>query len=329
MIRLIDRARGEARAIDLGWLASEPSNEAWALAPDALRLLMSLVTVLRPRHVLEMGSGVSTRALARACGALPGRRRISSIDHDPDFGPDAAAAFGSQPVAPAVHVTFQLAPIVAREYGGRIVPVYRWQPSRFASRRPVDLVVIDGPPAVLGGRVGTVYQVMDVVRAGAVIVLDDASRAGERAAMAEWQDVLGPAIDVRYFSEYAKGLAAIVVREPVPRAALWRHQQEACAAELDVLVPPGARYLQPDAEGWDRPMLPGRQRQTGLLYPPSDDAEGLSELERASSSADFFVLLWPSFWWVTCYPALFAFLDGTFPCPVRNARMRVYDLRTC
>jgi len=297
-------------------------------APDALRFVTRLVTGLQPRHILELGSGLSTRALARACGELPGRRAVSSIDHDPEFGPAAARALVEAGYPHNVRVRCHVAPVVARDCGGRLHPVYCWRTAALAARRAVDLAIIDGPPSTLGGRHGTLYQLMDLARPGTVVVLDDAARPGEQAALREWQDALGPAVSIRYFAEFAKGLAVILVRDAVPRDALWRHQQELCAAELDAVIPARARYLQPARDEWDREMLAGREWLAGdFACAPPDDTTALALLPAAVRSADFLVLLWPSFWWLETYPRFIGALDQGFPCPIRHARMRVYDLR--
>lgn len=323
----VDTARAEAAGEDLAWIGRLPPSNGWMLAPDALRLLMRLVATLQPRHILEFGSGLSTRALARACGPLPGPRAISSVDHDPGFGPSAAKDYAASASPTNVRTRFQVAPIVARDCGGQLLPVYAWRTAAFASRRPLDLVLIDGPPTLLGGREGTLYQAMDHARPGTVIVLDDAGRPEERAAVARWRETLGPAIDARYYGDYAKGLAIIIVREPVPRAKLWAYQQALCASELATLIPPGGRYLQADHGSWDHAMLADRVRLPALAYPPATSEEARAAVADAAPGADFFVVPWTAFWWQATYPALFDFLIRRFPAIVSNTRMLVFDLR--
>src|SRR3982751_1960357 len=142
----IERALAEAPGVDLSWIQPPPEAGGWTLAPDALRFVTKLVEVLRPGHVLELGSGLSTRVLSRALGASGGV--VSSVDHDPEFN----WATGGEKLEPGgARVKFHLAPVVVREFGGKLVPVYLIKPGEFASDRPVDLVVIDGPPVNMGG----------------------------------------------------------------------------------------------------------------------------------------------------------------------------------
>ena len=111
----IAAALADYKSEDLSWIKPPPAEAGWTMAPDALRFLSSLVKHLQPRHVLEFGSGLSTRVLARACP----RAAISSVDHDPEF---------------AARKTAQIAPLVARDCGGKILPVYYLDAKRFASR---------------------------------------------------------------------------------------------------------------------------------------------------------------------------------------------------
>ena len=46
------------------------------------------------------------------------------------------------------------------------------------------------------------------------MLLDDASRKEEAGAVANWQAVLGDAIETRLLPNFVKGLAVIIVREP-------------------------------------------------------------------------------------------------------------------
>src|ERR1043166_5299296 len=105
----IHAAQREASAIDLSWIQPPSSDEGWTLAPDALRFITSLIGKLKPRHVLEFGSGLSTQVLARATAELSEPAAVSSVDHDPKF-----AATLSQTYQTLAHrgcqVSMQIAP---------------------------------------------------------------------------------------------------------------------------------------------------------------------------------------------------------------------------
>jgi predicted O-methyltransferase YrrM len=208
----IRAALSDAEAVDLSWVQPPPQDNAWTMAPDALRFLVSLVAHLRPQHILEFGSGLSTWVLARACADSQPSCCITSVDHDPEFGRKAERDLASDETA--IMVGFQIAPLVARHWKGKLLPVYllgRWD---LVSQTPPDLILIDGPPALLGGREGVLYQALEFARPGTIILVDDAKREGELAALANWQANLGGTIEVSLLPGFVKGLAAIIVRDP-------------------------------------------------------------------------------------------------------------------
>lgn len=303
----ITAALTDYKSEGLLWIKPPPAEDGWTMAPDALRFLSSLVKHLQPRHVLEFGSGLSTRALSRACP----RAAISSVDHDPEF---------------AARKTAQIAPLVARDCGGKILPVYHLDAERFASRRPADLVVIDGPPVNLGGREGILYQAMDFMRPGTIVLLDDAGRAEEKAVLKRWQESLGNVIAVRLLPGFSRGLATIVVLKPVRRVELWAHRERLTRRELTRLVPRECSVI---AVGW--PAFPAGRRVISFMENeglPADDATAIRELKRLrKAGAGFMAFDSPAFWWLECYAGFVRHLRRTARCLVENDRVIVFRLR--
>ena len=207
----LEDALQAAQTVDLSWLGRTLTDEGWELAADTLRLLTALVERLRPRHVIEFGSGVSTVVLARAA-ARCGGCRITSLDHDPRFVRASGQALEEAEGRELVEL--QLAPLVARSRAGTLGPEYLIDPLRLASKHAADLVLIDGPPDVLGGRIGMLYQALDHSQSGSIVLLDDAARRAERTALASWEERLGDAIRIQRLDGFAKGLAAIIVAAP-------------------------------------------------------------------------------------------------------------------
>ena len=208
------RATAARKTIDLDW-AADDLVDGWALRPDALALVMALVREMQPRHIIEFGSGLSTRALARASSQCDRPCSISSIDHDPVFSARAAERLAADGLDGSV--AFQVAPLVVRPFRGwgPIFPTYLVDPTRLASALPADLVLIDGPPAMLGGRAGTLFQVLDLCRAGTTVLLDDANRAAELEAIETWKARLKGMIDVTVLPGFERGLARIMINEAV------------------------------------------------------------------------------------------------------------------
>jgi predicted O-methyltransferase YrrM len=334
----VERARSalqEARAgmdrVDLSWLGPLAAGEAWTLAPDALRFLYRLVLTLAPRHVLELGSGLSTCVLARAAAERSLPCAISSVEHDPVFRGAAARKLEGYGLADDVRI--QLAPLVARQGLDRIVPMYQLNPARMASSLPADLVLIDGPPSLLGGREGTLYQVMDFARPGTLVLLDDASRAQEQSALARWQTHFDRAIEVALLPGFTRGLAAILIERPVPMNLLWAHVATLAARDIAAVVPPKGALILVDQGEWaidlgERRAIPFPERNGAYGGPPPDDAAAIAELERSrEAGASFIAFGSPALWWLDHYAGLSSYLRSRFSCVRENGRLVMFDLR--
>jgi predicted O-methyltransferase YrrM len=207
----LGEALDAAAAVDLAWLDGPLRDDGWELAPDALRLLVALVRSLRPRHVVEFGSGRSTVVLARAAEEV-GHCSITSFDHDPVFAAGTRDALGDQSFGDLVDL--RVAPLVARGRAGLLCPQYLVDAEVPARKPAADLLLVDGPPAVLGGRVGMLYQALDFAQCGSVILFDDAGRAAEADALERWRRTLGDAVTLDCPAGFAKGLAVAVVVAP-------------------------------------------------------------------------------------------------------------------
>jgi hypothetical protein len=327
----IEQALRDALQVDLSWIEPPPTADGWTLAPDALRFVTKIVEVLRPRHVLELGSGLSTRLLSRAAGALSPKCVISSVDHDPQFNWGSGGATEENGGA---KVKFHLAPLVVREFGGKLLGAYLIQPEKLATKRPADLVVIDGPPVNLGGREGTLYQVMDFARPGTVVLLDDSKRPEERAAIKAWEENLGDAVAIRQLPGFAKGMASIVINRPVATKDFWRQRFELSKAEIERVVPEGQSVLIAGDNWWGdeldlaRPVLPFTEKDGKYWGEPADDAAAIAELDRlVAGGARFIAFGWPTFWWLAHYKGLTAELSHRGHKLLDNDRLVLFDLR--
>lgn len=205
----LSRAIEESAAVDLSFLGHSPTENGWEAAPDLLRLLYSLVLALRPRHVVEFGSGLSTAVLARAARDSSASV-ITSIESDPKFAGSTSELVGNDAGA----VSLQCAPLVARVHHGWLGPSYLVDRSLLASTAPADLVFVDGPPEILGGRGTMLPQALEYAQCGSIVLFDDADREGERDALASWERLLGDAIELHRPEGFVRGLAALILVAP-------------------------------------------------------------------------------------------------------------------
>jgi len=329
--------RNAKTVVDLtntSWIDNLSSRSGWAMAPDSLKFLVRLIAQFKPLHILEFGSGVSTYVMARACTQLKKSSSITSIDHDPEFGKTTVERLLNK-FKLHCRISFQLAPLVARDFGGKTLPIYHLQDKLFASTAPVDLVLIDGPPVMLGGREGVLYQTMGFARPGTVVILDDANRSEEKTIIGRWRDILRDAIEVKLFTRFTKGLAVIVIVKPVEKHNLFTRRINVSAKEIGKLISKSKSFILVGEEWWirdqiasGRKVIPFTEKNCQYWGPPPNDNIAIEELERLrTAGASHIVFLWPSFWWLDYYVKLHHYLRSKFPCVLENDRLVIFDIR--
>jgi hypothetical protein len=187
-------------------------------------------------------------------------------------------------------------------------------------------VVIDGPPVNLGGREGTLYQVMDHARPGTVVLLDDSKRPEERAALQAWGDNFGDAIRVKQLPGFAKGMASVVIKQPVRTGELWRHRFELTRQEIERIVPEGEAVVVAGESWWaqelglSRKVWPLLEKDGQYWGEPADDEAAIAEVARLG--ARFVAFGWPTFWWLSHYAGFAATLGGRV---LENDRVVLFD----
>lgn len=330
---LIGEARELGAQVDLNWAKGAIDPARWTLTGDAVRFIAGLTLRLQPRHILELGSGVSTRLFCRIGQGLPHPLTVTSIDHDPEFGP-VAGDQARKEAGSNVRLQSSLSPVVVRICCELPMPMYHLPPETFrAESDPVDLVLIDGPPTHLGGREATLYQIMDYAKPGTIVLLDDACRREEQAILRRWQDNLGEAIHVRVLEELGQGLAVIEVHQPVPQRSLRAHRLALTARDLADFVPAGDACVFVDGGELDAQATAGREthpfieREQQDWGAPLDDESALEELDRwLQRDIRYLVFAWPAFWWLDHYEELNHRLQRQARCVLRNDRLIVFEL---
>jgi predicted O-methyltransferase YrrM len=181
----------------------------WAVAPDFMLLVVSLVQERRPATVVELGSGASTAWTALALREFGVGARLLSVEHDPGFAEvtrERLTALGVDELVELRH-----APLVDLTLAGEVYPWY--DRKAFADLASCDLLVVDGPPGNLrpGSRYPALPMLADRMRPGAQVLVDDYGRAEEREMVARWLAEL-PGWTLRELS-VAKGAALLTRTE--------------------------------------------------------------------------------------------------------------------
>jgi predicted O-methyltransferase YrrM len=159
-------------------------RESWAVSPDLMLLVVSLLQERRPATIVELGSGASTIWMALALDQFGLGSRLISVDHDAGFGEqtrERLAAYGLEK-----RVELRHAPLVDLELAGQTLPWYHRE--ALADLESCDLLLVDGPPGSVGpqARYPALPVLADRMAPGSCVLVDDYNRDGEREMVARW-----------------------------------------------------------------------------------------------------------------------------------------------
>ena len=186
----------------------------WTLGgvgPRTVEFLAAQITARRPRRILECGPGTSTIAMARCAAALGLPTTITSLEHDAGWAEIMRRRLDATGLLDRVRIVVsELEPAEGAEFA--------WYAGDDDAGRdgPFDLMFIDGPPATDGRarRSPALPRMWDRLADGALIVLDDGRRSGERECVRGWREQFGARLDGDLVS-VEKGLWALEKR-PAP-----------------------------------------------------------------------------------------------------------------
>jgi predicted O-methyltransferase YrrM len=186
-----------------------PRTRGWAASPDLLTFLYRLVLTLKPRQVVECGSGVSSLVIAHAmeasdCGSLV------SLEHDEQFRATTRRSLAVHRLQERADVL--LAPLTEYELGG---DRYLWY-TLPTFDTPIDLLFVDGPPKRTGpqARYPAIPLLTESLSSHPVIVLDDTKREDEAKTVERWRDAL-PSLEVSHLP-HEKGTTVLAPAELLP-----------------------------------------------------------------------------------------------------------------
>jgi predicted O-methyltransferase YrrM len=149
-----------------------------------LYLILRCLRELEIKSVLELGCGQSTLLIDKVKARLGLDCAVRTVEHD---------AFWAKAVARNVHhdiVSTALEPI---EVAGHAIGYYRLD-AILDGGRTFDCIIVDGPPAYTKAlryaRLGCLKVIESCLAPDFVLILDDAERDGEAAAVAACRDLL-------------------------------------------------------------------------------------------------------------------------------------------
>lgn len=160
-----------------------PSPGGFAIEPDVAAYLVRLVMEQRPNIVLELGSGLSTLVLGLAV-RRQGSGTVISFEDDARFLERTQRLVAEFGLSECTRVNLSKLKEVTIEDAA-----YRWyETTQLQGVGPIDLLFIDGPFASGGVmvRYPAVPMLLEHMRPGSLIILDDYLRNDERRAVEYW-----------------------------------------------------------------------------------------------------------------------------------------------
>jgi predicted O-methyltransferase YrrM len=160
-----------------------PPMRGWAASPDLLRQLMELVRRQRPATIVEAGCGLSTLVCGYALRRT-GEGRIVALEHDREYAERCREQL-------AEHGLQQIAEVRDAPLSEAVIRGERWKwydLSALEDVESIDLLIIDGPPEHVQplARYPALPLLADRLSEGAIAVLDDGDREGERLCVERW-----------------------------------------------------------------------------------------------------------------------------------------------
>lgn len=180
-----------------------------AMRPAGLVTVLNQVWFRTPALVVELGSGVSTVVVARLLRQL-GTGRLLAVEHDETWADRVQRQLDRENLNDVAEVVRAPMRPHARSWDGA-----EWYDEAVlaatltAAGQPVEMLVVDGPPAWQPGKEHARYPALSSLARwlapGATIVLDDIERTGEREVLDRWRQEHPIGFDVQAAAGVAVG----------------------------------------------------------------------------------------------------------------------------
>jgi predicted O-methyltransferase YrrM len=194
VVGLSNRNSWRVRQIEAGLALSNALNgpQVWWHAapysskPDFVLAILRAIEEQAPQTIVELGSGLSTVVVASIIHERGLMSEFVSIDHDAEYARRTWRQL--QRFSLSQYVRLVLAPLVPYQGNSRVRLWYDVSRVRAAVNK-VDLLVVDGPPAHVSSRVRepALEVFAPLLTPGALVLLDDAKRFGERSILRKWR----------------------------------------------------------------------------------------------------------------------------------------------
>lgn len=208
IVKLINKEILPGKVLD----AIAECSSGWAIDKNLARIIAVSIIEGGRRNILEFGAGTSSLISALALEAVGGGR-LTSIEQNPAWCADKW-----EKIKEITNVDAKLIKSRPEKTWSKLGPIYQFLGAKkaIAERGAYDLVIIDAPQKFLG-REGAIPLIYEYLKRGALIVLDDAGRVGEKWAVWQWLKSF-PGLQLRYL-EAASGKKGVCILEYVENLA--------------------------------------------------------------------------------------------------------------
>lgn len=179
-----------------------------AMRPAALLGILNEVVVNQRRSVVECGGGISTLYLGRLLKQTGGQ--LTTIEHDATWAMQLTEQLAAEGLGGHVTVVHATLKSNATGLDGLQTPWYDAASiDHLRAGSPVDLLVVDGPPAYPDALRHARYPAVPFFRPRLTerfaVALDDINRVGEQEILERWEQEL----QIRFERRFAEGRIAI------------------------------------------------------------------------------------------------------------------------
>ncbi|MGK7893773.1 MAG: tetratricopeptide repeat protein [Xenococcus sp. (in: cyanobacteria)] len=160
-----------------------PPLRQWPLSPDIAVIIYSLILELKPRSVLELGSGSSSLIIGYALDRI-GEGKVTSLEHDQKYSQLSQDLVIKHKLEGYCSVKY--APLVDTTLENQTYKYYCLDSIEDNSK--FDMLVIDSPPGATNpqARFPAIPLLYDRLSPGAIVILCDADRPGEKSIVKRW-----------------------------------------------------------------------------------------------------------------------------------------------
>jgi predicted O-methyltransferase YrrM len=192
-----------------------PPSGGMAASPDFLKAVADHVLAAKPNLVVECSSGLSTVVIAR-CLQINGGGRVVSMEHMPQFAEMTRAELKRQGLSDRAVVLD--APLIPHVLSGT---TFQWYRTDALPGEPIDLLIVDGPPADTGDspRYPAGPRLFPRLSSKGAIFIDDAGRPEDIDVIARWRQEFTELIFEVNTQEFQKGICTarhITQKSPQP-----------------------------------------------------------------------------------------------------------------